>query len=507
MANEKYDLLRERLGEIADLGGTLTHLGWDQQTIMPKASAGIRARRMATLTRLLDERFSSDELGELLTELESYEQDLPFDSDEASIIRVTRRDYIQNRQVPTDLKVAMSEARSEGYGKWSEARAASDFSILQPTLEKIVDLNRQVIHHVREADDSYAEDYDVLVDSFEPRLKSSEIARVFDELKAATIPLVRHVNERTDRVDDALVHGEFPVSVQEQSVMRLAKRLGFTDDAWRLDVTEHPFASPVNINDIRITTRYHDDFFNPAWFGTMHEFGHGLYEHQVSEALDRTPLVRGASMAWHESQSRMWENLIGRGRPFWTWALPDLKETYPDQFASATEDDMYRAVNKFGPSFIRVEADELTYNLHIILRFEIERDLFSGNIQVADLPEVWNDRFRTYFGLDVPDDAQGVLQDVHWGSGLFGYFATYALGNVVALQLWDRIRRELPDLDEQTARGEFGDLREWLGENIHQHGRKYLPTELLQRVVGVDQFDAKPLIAYLTNKVTELYGE
>lgn len=507
MANETYDLLRERLGEIADIGGALSLLGWDQQTIMPMSGAATRARRMATLTRLLDERFSSDELGGLLTELEAYESELPFDSDEASIIRVTRRDYIKNRQVPTALKVALSEARSEGYGNWTAARAASDFSILQSTLEKIVDLNKQVIHHVRQADDSYAEDYDVLVDGFEPRLKSSEIARVFDELKAATIPLVRRVNERIDRVDDSLVRGRFPAPVQEQSVLRLAKQLGFTDDSWRLDVTQHPFASSAGLNDIRITTRYYDDFLNPAWFGTMHEFGHGLYEHQVGVGLDRTLLARGASMSWHESQSRMWENLIGRGRPFWNWALPELKATYPERFTSATEDDMYRAVNRFGPSFIRVEADELTYNLHIILRFEIERDLFSGNIQVADLPEVWNDRFRTYFGLDVPDDAHGVLQDVHWGTGLFGYFATYALGNVVALQLWERIRRELPDLDEQTAKGEFGELRAWLGENIHQHGRKFLPNELLHRVLGVDAFDAKPLVAYLTNKVTELYGE
>jgi carboxypeptidase Taq len=507
LANEKYDLLLERLGEISDIGGALSLLGWDQQTIMPKSSAATRAHRMATLTKLLDERFSADDLGDLLSELEEHEDQLPFDSDEASIIRVTRRDYIQNRQVPTHLKVAISQARSEGYQKWVEARATSNFSILQPTLEKIVDLNKQVIQYVREADDSFDEDYDVLVDGFEPRLKSSEISRVFDELKEATIPLVRRVTERADRVSDALVRGNFPVEVQEKSVLRLAKQLGFTDDAWRLDVTAHPFASSAGLNDIRITTRYDEAFLNPAWFGTMHEFGHGLYEHQVGQGLDRTLIARGASMAWHESQSRMWENLIGRGRPFWNWALPELKSTYPDQFASATEDDIYRAVNSFGPSFIRVEADELTYNLHIILRFEVERDLFSGNIEVKDLPDAWNERFRTYFGLDVPDDAQGVLQDVHWGSGLFGYFATYALGNVVALQLWDRIRRELPNLDEQTAQGEFGELRAWLGENIHQHGRKFLPTELLQRVLGVDAFDSKQLVAYLTNKVAELYGE
>lgn len=408
--------------------------------------------------------------------------------------------------VPTSIKVALSEASSEGYEKWVAARAASDFSVLQPTLERIVDLKRQVIQHVRAADDTFEEDYDVLVDGFEPRLKSTEISRVFDDLKAATIPLVQRVTERADRVDDSLVHGQFPVRMQEQSVLRLAKQLGFTDDSWRLDVTQHPFASSAGLNDIRITTRYDERFLNPAWFGTMHEFGHGLYEHQVGTALDRTPLARGASMAWHESQSRMWENLIGRGRPFWTWALPELQATYPEHFGHATEDSMYRAVNAFGPSFIRVEADELTYNLHIILRFEIERELFSGQIEVADLPTVWNERFKAYFGLDVPDDAHGVLQDVHWGMGLFGYFATYALGNVVSLQLWERIRRDLPAMDEQTARGEFGELRAWLGEHIHQHGRKFLPTELLQRVVGTDSFDAGPLIDYLTAKTTELYG-
>ena len=211
-------------------------------------------------------------------------------------------------------------------------------------------------------------------------------------------------------------------------------------------------------------------------------------------------------MAFHESQSRMWENLIGRGRPFWTWGLPVLKEAYPAAFTSATEDDVYRAVNKLGPSLIRVEADELTYNLHIILRFEIERDLFSGKIEVADLPEVWNRNIKRYLGLDVPNDAEGVLQDVHWGLGMFGYFSTYAVGNVVSLQLWERIRREIPKLDEQTARGEFNELRSWLAENIHQHGRKYMPNELLKRVVGTERFDAGPLIAYLTAKVNDLYG-
>ncbi len=507
MSQETYQSLLERLGEASDIGGVLSLLGWDQQTIMPAHGAPIRASRMATLTKILDEKFSSGELETLFDALLEYEQGLPFDSDEASIIRVARRDYRKNRLVPTDLKVALMNASNEGYSAWVEARGASNFSKLQPYLETHVALHKEMIAHVRQADDSFDEDYDVLLNDYEPGLKSSEVTRVFDEIKAATIPLVDRVRERADRVDDSWVHGDFPVDVQERAVLKVAHQLGFTDDAWRLDITQHPFASSPGIDDIRITTRYHDDFLNPAWFGTMHEFGHGLYEHGVSKTLERTPLARGASMAFHESQSRMWENLIGRGRPFWNWGLPVLKEAYPEKYAGATEDDIYRAVNKLEPSLIRVEADELTYNLHIILRFEIERDLFSGKIEVADLPEVWNANVKKYLGLDVPNDAEGVLQDVHWGLGMFGYFSTYALGNVVSLQLWDRIRRDLPSLDEQTASGEFAELRSWLKENIHQHGRKYRPGELLNRVVGTERFEAAPLIRYLTAKVDDLYGK
>ncbi len=506
MSKETYATLLERLNEASDIGGVLSLLGWDQQTIMPANGAPIRANRMATLTKILDEKFSSSELQTLFDGLEEYEQGLPFDSDEASIIRVARRDYRKNRLVPTDLKVALMNASNEGYGAWVEARAASDFDMLKPYLENTVALQKDAIRHIRDADDTFDEDYDVLLNDYEPGLTSSEVTRVFDDLKAATVPLVDRVRDRADKVDDSLVHGEFPIEIQERTVLKVARQLGFTDDAWRLDVTQHPFASSPGIDDIRITTRYHEDFLNPAWFGTMHEFGHGLYEHGVSKNLERTPLARGASMAFHESQSRMWENLIGRGRPFWTWALPVLKEAYPDQFATANEDDIYRAVNKLGPSLIRVEADELTYNLHIILRFEIERDLFSGKIKVADLPDAWNESIRQYLGLEVPNAAEGVLQDVHWGLGLFGYFSTYALGNVVSLQLWERIRRELPDLDGQTAAGEFETLRGWLKENIHQHGRKYTPKELLDRVVGADRFDAAPLVTYLAAKVDDLYG-
>ncbi|HYJ13075.1 MAG TPA: hypothetical protein VEW66_05770, partial [Thermomicrobiales bacterium] len=325
MSQERYEELRSRLGEIGDIAGALSLLGWDQQTIMPSSGAAGRADAMATLTKLHDERFSDPALGALLDELVPWSETLDYDSDDASIVRVTRRDYYKNLLIPTEWKVRFSQARSEGYTKWVEARRASDFSILQPVLEQIVALHREAIALVRAADGSFDEDYDVLVDDYEPGLKSTEIARVFEEMKLATIPLVARVNERSDRVSDATVRGDFPIAVQEASVRKLAEQLGFTEDAWRLDVTQHPFATSIALDDIRITTRYHDDFLNPAWFGTMHEFGHGLYEKQVGKGLERTPLAQGASMAFHESQSRMWENLIGRGRPFWTWGLPQLK--------------------------------------------------------------------------------------------------------------------------------------------------------------------------------------
>lgn len=507
-ATEHPDLqiLKERLAEISDLHGAQSLLGWDQRTIMPQSGASIRASRMATLEKLSHQRFIDDETGRLLDNLADHERSLPFDSDDASLIRVTRRDYEKARIIPTELTVEFSLAASAGYQAWVEARAKSDYALLLPHLEHIVELHRQAIALSREALPDVEDDYDILLDDYEPGLKASEVSRVFDLLKEATIPLVDRIRQNPEAVDDSLVHGDFPIDTQQSLVTTIAKRLGFTDEAWRLDTTQHPFASSMGTDDIRITTRYYPDFLNPALFGTMHEFGHGLYEHGVSADLERTPLCRGASMAFHESQSRMWENLIGRSRPFWDYGLPELKRAFPEHFADADEDAIYRAVNKSGPSLIRVEADELTYNLHIIIRYELERDIFSRAVTLADLPAAWNAKVKEYLGIDVPSDAKGVLQDVHWGSGSFGYFPTYALGNVVAAQLWERITRDLPELEGDVARGEFGALRDWLGENIHRHGRKFSPNELLERVVGVDRFDPQPLIRYLTTKVEDLYG-
>lgn len=504
MSQEAFDQLLRRVHQVMDLQGASSLLVWDQQTLMPARGMAVRGERLATIAGLMQEIFTADETGELLDKTRDFATGKGEDSFEASLWRIVKRRYDKQKRIPAELAEEMARAQTAGYQAWHAARSASDYSIFEPAMTRNLELALEIIRIQKEAMGA-DDDYDVLLDDFEPGLKASDIDPVFDRLKEASMPLVQKVAEKADD-RDKLVHGEFPTEKQEALVRSVATQLGFTDDAWRLDVTAHPFASSMGINDIRITTKYEEDYFNPSFFGTMHEFGHGLYEHQISESLERTPLARGASMMWHESQSRMWENLVGRGRPFWTWASPKVQETFPKQFGDASADDIYRAVNAMGPSFIRIEADELTYNLHIILRYELERAMVAGDVTVQDLPEAWNAKIKEYFGLDVPNDAQGVLQDVHWGSGSIGYFPTYTLGNVLAAMLWKRITAELPGLNDDFERGEFDRLRTWLGENIHQYGSKYLPMDLLEKVLGVRQLDAEPLIDYLTAKVNDLYG-
>ena len=506
MENRSFEALKSRLNTIHDLASAAGLLSWDQRTMMPPSGGAVRAERLATVGRLAHELFVSDETAELLEAASAYEQSQPYDSDEASLIRVARRDFIKARKLPSDLQAEMIRASSVGYVAWSESRAASDYSMFLPALTRHVELHQQVIALYRDDLPADGEGYDVLLDDYEPGLTAKEVRAVFDDLKQATIPLVKRVSERSDRIDNSMLHGTFPIEQQRDVALRLIRPFGFDDTSWRLDPTQHPFASSMATTDIRLTTRYLEDDLGSAVFGTMHECGHGLYERGVSPSLERTLLARGASMSWHESQSRMWENLVGRSRAFWVGAFPALVGAFTDGFQFETPESVYRAVNKMQPSLIRVEADELTYNLHIILRFELEQDIFDGRVELRDLPEAWNAKIRGYLGIEVPDDARGVLQDVHWGGGSFGYFPTYALGNVVSLQLWDRITTDIPNLDEMFARNEFGALREWLASNLHIHGRKFLPKELLKRVLGTESFDAQPLIGYLTRKVDDLYG-
>jgi len=508
---EKFIDLKNSLAEIHDLTKISWVLGWDQRVMMPPKGAAARAEQLATLETVRLEKFTSQEMGRLLDDLRPYEESLPYDSDEASLIRVARRDYEKARRVPTELQAEMARTESKATEAWIEARQKSDFSAFLPHLQKVVELKHKFV----ECFDEVEHVYDPLLDEYEPGMKTAEVRAVFDDLKKDLVPLIAAISERTDSVSDACLHGHFPVDQQRRFSLSIVERFGFSPDSWRLDPTVHPFASSSATTDIRITTRYREDFINPAMFGAMHECGHGLYESGVSPTLERTPLCRGASLGLHESQSRMWENLVGRSRPFWRHFYPKLQAAFPDQFNAVDMETFYRAINKVQPSLIRVEADEATYNLHIILRFELEQEMMEGKIALRDLPEAWNVRMKSYLGVDVPNDAQGVLQDIHWSSGGIGYFATYSLGNIISCQIWEKALAALPDLYEQFERGEFMALREWLREALHQHGRKFTPKEMLQKIVGRsspepgsgdDPINVGPYVKYLQTKYSEIYN-
>jgi carboxypeptidase Taq len=490
---------RQKAAEIHNLFKVSMVLNWDQRTMMPPGGAPGRAAQLATVTRLWYGALAAPELGELLEAVRPYEESLDPDSDDAALIRFVRREHEKHRRVPPELRGEMARAASEALPVWDRARRESDFESFRPYVERNYELRRAYVEALGPAD----EPYDHLLDDFEPEMKTAEVRAVFEELKEGLVPLIAEVAER-EPVDQACLTGAFPLEAQLELERRVLDAFGFQRDAWRLDETTHPFASSSCVTDIRITTRHRPNDLH-SLFSCMHEFGHGLYERQVAPELDGSLLARGTSLGIHESQSRMWENLVGRSRPFWNRFYPDLQEVFPSQFGNVELETFYRAINAVRPSLIRIEADEATYNLHIILRFELEQELLGGDVDFADLPEVWNSRMKAYLGVDVPDVADGVLQDMHWAAGHIGYFSTYSLGNIVSCQLWERITADIPDVYEQFERAEFEPLREWLREHVHRHGRKYPPRELLERVVG-GGIDPQPYLRYLRSKLGEIYA-
>jgi carboxypeptidase Taq len=502
--NESLRELRERLAEIHDLRSAGGLLGWDQQTMMPERGAPLRAEQLGTLGRLAHERFTDDAIGRLLSGLEGEEERLRAadpESDDAALIRVTRIDWEKSRRVPDELVAEMVRAGALGHQAWIEARERSDFARFLPFLERNVELKRRYV----ECFEGFDDPYDVLLDDYEPGMKTAEVAALFAELRSELVPLIAAVAEQADAVDASLLHGDYPPARQRELVQRVLTRLGWRADGWRLDEAAHPFATSFGPTDVRLTTRYEPDYVGMSLYGSIHEFGHGLYESQIAPELARTPLGEGVSLGVHESQSRMWENIVGRGRPFTRYLHGQLREVFPERFGGADAEAFYRAVNRVQPSLIRVEADEATYALHIILRFELEREMISGTLDLRRLPEAWNARMKDYLGVDVPDDAHGVLQDVHWAGGDIGYFSTYALGNLIGAQLWERARADLPDLDAALEQGDGTPLREWLGEHVHRHGRKFTPRETVERVTGAP-IAVAPFVRYLREKLTPLYG-
>src|SRR6516225_3579982 len=493
---DPFQALREQMAQLADLRNVAQLLDWDQQTMMPPRGAPARAETVATVQRISHEMFVSDQTGRLLEAAETHLDGAAPESDDASLVRVVKRRWEKARRVPTELAADMARAASVGQQAWIVARSESDFASFLPYLER----NFELVHRYIDCFDGFDCAYDPLIDDYEPGARTAEVTALFDELKSELLALLAATTEHADRVDDSVLHGDFPVDRQRKLVAWLLELMGFDRASWRIDDAVHPFAAGFGNQDVRITTRWDERFLPTSLYGAMHECGHGLYEEGVAQSLQRTPLGHAESLALHESQSRLWENMVGRGRPFCGVLAPQIAELFGGPVAGIDGEALYRAVNRVTPSLIRVEADEVTYSLHVVVRFELEQALIEGRLAIRDLPQAWNARYQEYFGLDVPDDAHGVLQDVHWAAGLIGYFPTYALGNLIAGQMFQRAHADLPDLDGQLSAGELHGLREWLRENVHRHGAKFTTAELLDRVVG-GPIAVGPFVAYLKGKV------
>jgi carboxypeptidase Taq len=491
--------LQDRMAELEDLRNASALLSWDRQTMMPPGGAPQRAETMATLQRIRHELFISEQTGRLIEDARASLDGAPEDSDERCLVRLVGRRWEKSRRVPSKLAADMARAFSVGQQAWIEARRQNDFAAFVPYLKHNLELTRRYV----DCFDQFACAYDAVLDDYEPDMRTEQVARLFAQLKDELLPVQSRLAGHT--LDDSFLHGEFPVAAQRQLIDEVLPLMGFDRERWRLDDAVHPFATSIGCTDVRITTRWDESYFPSALFGAMHECGHGLYEAGIASSLQRTPLGHGLSLGVHESQSRLWENMVGRGQAFSHVLAPLVAKTLGGRLADVSPDALFRAVNRTHPSLIRVEADELTYGLHIILRFEMEQELIEGRLPVEDLPEAWNAGMREYVGIEVPDDTRGVLQDVHWSGGLIGYFPTYALGNMIAGQLWRQVHLDVPDLEEQIAAGELAGLRGWLNEHVHRHGAKFTTTELLERTVG-SGVQVEPFVDYLKSKLGDVYG-
>jgi carboxypeptidase Taq len=498
--SDKLEQLKERLGEVSDINHAASVLGWDQQVNMPPMGNEARGQQLATLSKIAQEKFISDEVGRLIEDLKQEFAGADLDSDEAALIRVTARDYDKARRVPPEFIQEQAIVSSKAFEAWVEARGKSDFSIFQPHLEKVVELVQRYISFFPPADHPY----DTLLDDYEPGMKTADVKEIFDGLRTKQVKLIKAIAE-SKQVKADFLYKKYNEKKLVDFGVKVISQFGYDWNRGRQDKAAHPFETTFSVNDVRITTRYEDDNPLATLFSTMHESGHAMYEQGINPSYERTPLSGGTSLAVHESQSRMWENLVGRSLPFWEHFYPQLKKVFPAQLEGVSLKTFYKAINKVEPSLIRVNADEATYNLHIMLRLELEIGLVDGTVAVKDLPGIWNSNMDEYLGIVPPDDARGVLQDIHWSGGAIGYFSTYALGNLVSAQLWEKIRKDIRNLDDQISMGDFSELLAWLRTNLHQHGHKYEPQTLVEKVTG-SRITPEPYLRYLTKKYNEVYG-
>jgi carboxypeptidase Taq len=497
--DEAMKRLNVLIGEVSDLRHAASLLEWDERVCMPHGGAPAHGDMLATVRKLEHEKFTSAEVGDLLGKVSDV-GGLDPDSETVRAIKVTARDYDKAIRVPPGFVATQAQVQSAAHQAWREARAGSSFARFLPHLEKVVDLKRQYVGFFPPADHPY----DVLLDDFEPGMKTADVQAIFRVLRPRQVALVQAIRERPP-VDDSLVRQTFGEKDMWDFAVDVISTFGFDWTRGRQDKSAHPFATAFSPDDVRITTRFDDRHPFALLFGTLHETGHALYEQGVSAVWNRTMLEGGASLGVHESQSRLWENLVGRSLPFWECFFPRLQRRFPSQLGAASLLQFYRAINRVQPSLIRVEADEATYNLHVMLRVEMEIAMLAGDVAMGDLPALWNSKMQEYLGVVPRDDASGILQDMHWSICLLGYFATYTLGNLISVQLWETYGESEPSRDDQIRRGDFSTLRAWLQQTIHQHGRRFDPQELVQRVART-RIDSAPYLRYLESKYRDIYS-
>jgi carboxypeptidase Taq len=498
-AETKLQELKQRLQEIRDLSHASYVLNWDMETYMPPGGAEARGRALSTLARLEHERSTAVELGRLLDDLQPYADSLDPDHDDAALIRVTRREYERNVRVPADFVAKISEHASNLYNLWTQARPANDFARVRDPLRRTLDYSREMAEFFA----PYDHIADPLIDLSDYGMKAASVREVFADLRAGLVPIVRAITSQPP-ADDSCLRLHYPEAEQLAFGLQVARDYGYDFSRGRQDKAPHPFMIRFSLGDIRITTRVQEHYLGDALFSTLHEAGHAMYEQGISRAYEGTPLASGTSSGVHESQSRLWENIIGRSLPFWQHYYPKLQAQFPEQLGGTSLEAFYRAVNKVEPSLIRTDADEVTYNLHVMIRFELEMQMLEGKLDVADLPEAWNAAYQHDLGITPPDDKDGCLQDIHWYGGMIGgAFQGYTLGNLFSAQVFEAATAAHPEILTHIGQGEFETLRQWLTENIYQYGSKYTAPEIIQRISGGLQ--SEPLIRYLRNKYGALY--
>jgi carboxypeptidase Taq len=497
-----YEALLTELKEIGVLGSTISLLHWDEQTQLPAKGAAYRAEQISLLTRMSHERFTSARMADLIAAAEKkHGSDLQQDAVSAANIRETRRTYDRQVKLPARLVEELARTTVLAQQAWVDARKQSNYAGFEPWLKKILHLKREEAGCLS----SGGPLYDALLDEYEPGAKTDDLRVVFEELRAELVELVREIQESGRTAPVEILTRNYPAGEQEVLARKAASAIGFDFEAGRLDRSVHPFCSIIAPGDTRMTTRYDEQYFGDAFFGVLHETGHGLYDQGLPPEHFGTPAGDYVSLGIHESQSRMWENLVGRARPFWNFMMPHAREAFAEALAGVSEDDWMFAINSVEPSLIRTESDETTYNLHILLRFELEQALLDGQLDTGELPGAWNEKMQKYFGLTPPNDAQGCLQDIHWSGGSFGYFPTYTLGNLIAAQLFEAAKTAIPGMETAFERGDFSPLLTWLRLNVHQHGKRYSAAELVTRATG-KSLSAEPLLRHLKNKAREYYG-